>query len=213
MDKNIARLEVGALSTNCWVYFCENHVFVIDPGGDAEAIIALLESKQVSPSHILLTHGHFDHILALPEVHRAFPDAAIAIHRADYGFVDQDSFSRHCSDFKSVAGDDRFIRENWQNMPSVTRLLEDGDAVGSLSVMHTPGHTKGSVSYYNKEARFLFSGDTLFRGGIGRTDLWGGDMGEMTESLNRLFFLADETLVFPGHGGPTTIGAEKAAGY
>jgi glyoxylase-like metal-dependent hydrolase (beta-lactamase superfamily II) len=213
MNSNIARLEVGALSTNCWVYICQDDVFVIDPGGDAEEIIAFLGSKQIVPSHILLTHGHFDHILALPKVHSAFPDAAIAIHRADHGFVDKNAFKLHCSDFKSIAGDDSFIRTNWQDMPPASWLLEDGDTIGPFTVMHTPGHTKGSVSFYDSDAQILFSGDTLFRGGIGRTDLWGGDMDEMTESLKRLFTIADETRVFPGHGGPTTIGIEKTGGY
>jgi glyoxylase-like metal-dependent hydrolase (beta-lactamase superfamily II) len=211
MNRNIARLEVGVFSTNCWVYICDEGVFVIDPGGDAEGIIAFLESKQIVPSHILLTHGHFDHVLALPHVHRAFPDAEIAIHRADRDFVGENAFKRHCSDFKAAAGDDRFIRANWQDMPSAARFLEDGDTAGPFTVLHTPGHTKGSVSYYDRDAHVLFSGDTLFRGGIGRTDLWGGNRDEMTESLNRLFTLANETRVFPGHGDSTTIGAEKPA--
>jgi glyoxylase-like metal-dependent hydrolase (beta-lactamase superfamily II) len=212
MSRNIVRLEVGALLTNCWVYICEDDVFIIDPGGDAEEIIAFLDSKQVTPSHILLTHGHFDHVLALPKVHEAFPEASIAVHRADHVYVDKNAFKRHCSDFKTAAGDDSFIRANWQDMPPVTRLLEDGDVVGPFTVMHTSGHTKGSVSYYDRDAQVLFSGDTLFRDGIGRTDLWGGDMDEMTESLKRLFSLDGETRVFPGHGDPTTIDMEKVSG-
>jgi glyoxylase-like metal-dependent hydrolase (beta-lactamase superfamily II) len=212
MNRNIARLEVGALSTNCWVYFCDDAVFVIDPGGDAEEIITFLESKQAVPSHILLTHGHFDHILALPKLHDAFPEAVIAVHHADHVYVDKDAFSRHCADFKAAAGDDSFIRTNWQDMPPLVRLLGDGDAVGPFIIMHTPGHTKGSVSYYDKDAQVLFSGDTLFQDGIGRADLWGGDMDELTESLKRLFTLDDETQVFPGHGNPTTIGRERT-GY
>jgi glyoxylase-like metal-dependent hydrolase (beta-lactamase superfamily II) len=213
MNRNIACLKVGAFSTNCWVYIWQDDVFVIDPGGDAGEIIAFLESKQVVPSHILLTHGHFDHILALPKVHSAFPDSAVAIHRADHVYIDKNAFKLHCSDFKAIAGDDRFIRTNWQDMPPATRLLEDGDTVGPFTVMHTPGHTKGSVAFYNKDAQILFSGDTLFQNGIGRTDLWGGNMDKMNESLKRLFTLADETRVFPGHDSPTTIGAEKNGGY
>jgi glyoxylase-like metal-dependent hydrolase (beta-lactamase superfamily II) len=213
MNRNIARLEVGMFSTNCWVYICDDGVFVIDPGGDAEAIINFLESKQIAPSHILLTHGHFDHVLALPQIHSAFPDAEIAIHRADRDFVGDNAFKRHCSDCKTAAGNDRFIRDNWQDMPSATRFLEDGGTAGPFAVLHTPGHTEGSVSFYDKDARVLFSGDTLFCGGVGRTDLWGGDMDKMNESLKRLLTLADETRVFPGHGGPTTIGMEKAGGY
>jgi glyoxylase-like metal-dependent hydrolase (beta-lactamase superfamily II) len=211
-NRNLARLEVGALSTNCWVYAYDDDVFVIDPGGDAEEIIAFLESERLRPAFILLTHGHFDHIMALPKVYSTFPDAAVAVHRADSVFVDENAFKRHCSDFKAIAGNDSFIRANWQEMPPMTRFLEDGDLIGPFTVLHTPGHTKGSVSYYHQGAQILFSGDTLFRGGIGRTDLSGGDMDEMTESLRRLFTLDGGTRVFPGHGDPTTISMEKS-GY
>jgi glyoxylase-like metal-dependent hydrolase (beta-lactamase superfamily II) len=209
MKRNLACLEVGTFATNCWVYFCGDDVFLIDPGGDAGEIITFLESKQAVPSHILLTHGHFDHILALPNVHNAFPDAVIAVHRADSVYVDENAFKRQCADFKAAAGDDSFIRTNWQDMPSAVRLLDDGDAVGPFIVVHTPGHTKGSVSYYDKDALVLFSGDTLFRDGVGRTDLWGGDTDKLTESLKRLFTFDGETQVFPGHGDPTTIGNER----
>jgi glyoxylase-like metal-dependent hydrolase (beta-lactamase superfamily II) len=208
MNNNIARLEVGALSTNCWIYVLGGDVSVIDPGGDAGAIIAFLESERLKPVRILLTHGHFDHILALPQVHDRFPDAVIAVHRADHASVGKNAFRLQCADFKT--GDDGFIRENWRDMPPAIRFLGDGDTIGPFTVIHTPGHTRGSVSYYHKEADILFSGDTLFRGGIGRTDLLGGSRTEMTESLKRLFSLDGETRVFPGHGDPTTIKAEKA---
>jgi glyoxylase-like metal-dependent hydrolase (beta-lactamase superfamily II) len=148
--------------------------------------------------------------MALPGVHGAFPDAVIALHRADHDSVGKNAFRLQCADFKTAAGDDGFIRENWRDMPPVTQLLEDGGTIGPFTVTHTPGHTKGSVSYYHKDAGVLFSGDTLFRGGIGRTDLSGGSMAEMTKSLKRLFSLDGETRVFPGHGDPTTIQAEKA---
>jgi glyoxylase-like metal-dependent hydrolase (beta-lactamase superfamily II) len=213
MKNGIARLEVGMLGTNCWIYVFDNDVFVVDPGGDTETIIAFLKSKRLAITQILLTHGHFDHIMALPGIHRAFPSAAISIHRADQGFVDGDALKRHCSDFKMAAGDDAFILSNWQEMPSVTRLLEGGDTVGPFTVLHTPGHTPGSVSYYHRDMRTLFSGDTLFRGGIGRTDLSGGDRTAMAESLRRLFALDGDTQVFPGHGEPTTIETERTGRY
>jgi glyoxylase-like metal-dependent hydrolase (beta-lactamase superfamily II) len=212
MNSNLTRLTVGALSANCWVYAYDGGVAVIDPGGDAQAIIAFLESQRLQPTHILLTHGHFDHIMALPEVRSVFPNAEVAVHRADYVFVDENALKRHCSDFRAIAGNDSFIRANWQEMPPVARLLEDSDIIGPFTVVHTPGHTKGSVSYYHEGARILFSGDTLFRDGIGRTDLSGGDMNEMTESLKRLFTLDGATQVFPGHGDPTTIGTERIVG-
>jgi glyoxylase-like metal-dependent hydrolase (beta-lactamase superfamily II) len=209
MNNHIARLEVGVFATNCWIYVAGGDVSVIDPGGDAETIIAFLESERLEPSRILLTHGHFDHVMALPDVHAAFPNAVIAIHRADYASVGENAYKLQCADFKTAAGDDGFIRENWRNMPPITCLVEDGETAGPFTVIHTPGHTKGSVSYYDKGAGILFSGDTLFYGGIGRTDLAGGNMGQMTESLKKLFALDGETRVFPGHGGPTTIKAER----
>ena len=210
MNNNIARLEVGAFAANCWIYVLGGDVSVIDPGGDGEAIVAFLEAERLKPARILLTHGHFDHVMALPEVHAAFPDAVIAIHQADHAAVGQNAFRLQCADFKAAAGDDGFIHANWRDMPPITRLLEDGGTIGPFTVTHTPGHTKGSVSYYRKEAGILFSGDTLFRGGIGRTDLSGGNSIEMNASLKRLFSFDGETRVFPGHGDPTTINAEKA---
>jgi glyoxylase-like metal-dependent hydrolase (beta-lactamase superfamily II) len=207
MSNPVTRLEVGLFQTNCWVYVFERDVTVIDPGGDAETILSFLESEGLEPARILLTHGHFDHVMALPALHRAFPSAAVAIHRADHGYVDQNAFARQCADFKMAAGNDGYIRANWQDMPPVTRLLADGESIGPFTVIHTPGHTKGSVSYRHGNA--LFSGDTLFRGAIGRTDLAGGDMAEMRASLTRLFALDGETRVFPGHNEPTTIEMER----
>jgi glyoxylase-like metal-dependent hydrolase (beta-lactamase superfamily II) len=209
MNNAISCLTVGEFSTNCWVYADESGVSVIDPGGNAGSIIAFLQSNGLRPARILLTHGHFDHVLALPEVHAAFPGAEIAVHRADYGYVDKNAFHRHCADFKAAAGDDRFIRAVWRDMPPQIRLLDDGDSAGPFTVIHTPGHTKGSVSYYRRSAGVLFSGDTLFQSGVGRTDLFGGDTAELRSSLTRLFALDDETRVFPGHGEATVIGLEK----
>jgi glyoxylase-like metal-dependent hydrolase (beta-lactamase superfamily II) len=210
MNPTVARLEVGTIPTNCWIYVWGDDVSVIDPGGEGETIIAFLESERLKPSRIMLTHGHFDHVMALPDVHSAFPDAVIAVHRADRVSVGKNAFRFQCADFKTATGDDGFIRAHWRDMPPITQLLEDGDMIGPFMVTHTPGHTKGSVAYSHREAGILFSGDTLFCGGIGRTDLSGGSMDEMAESLKRLFSLDGETRVFPGHGGPTTIKAERA---
>jgi glyoxylase-like metal-dependent hydrolase (beta-lactamase superfamily II) len=210
MNNNPARLSVGALSTNCWVYAVEGDTTIIDPGGDADKIITHLNAKKLRPNRILLTHGHFDHIEALPRIHDAFPDAPISIHSDDLDFVNEKGLETQCFDFRTASGDDSFIRGLWRDMPPISRPIADGDNIGPFRVIHTPGHTRGSVVFYHAEAGILFSGDTLFCNAIGRTDLLGGDMSQMTASLHRLFSLDGATQVFPGHGRVTTIAAEKS---
>ena len=213
----IEQLCVGDLSTNCWIISLDkdpgetgkNSCVVIDPGADADVIITRLEALNLHPKYILLTHGHFDHIGALPEVLEKFGslNPEIAIHGNDAKRLGPEALPVHMADFASASGG-AYVKSLWKSVPSPTRLLNNADQAGPFRVLHTPGHTPGSVCFYDEQEGLLFSGDTLFQNGIGRTDLPGGDWKAMEESLSQLALLPGNTRVFPGHGPATTIKAE-----
>ena len=185
------RISVGPLQTNCYILedeapsgrFCA----VVDPGDDPKTIE---ENLPLSLTHIILTHAHFDHVGALETVHKAHPAALFAV--GEHEPLD--------SVYTFYSHPDLVI-------PPVDILLEEGARIGPFTVIHTPGHTKGSICLYSAKDQLLLSGDTLFCGGYGRTDL-GGSMLDMQTSLTRLAELPPETKVLPGHGAPTTIGRE-----
>jgi glyoxylase-like metal-dependent hydrolase (beta-lactamase superfamily II) len=170
------------------------------------------------PAYILLTHGHFDHLAALPDLLAALagdavfagcPAPEIAIHRDDAAYLGPDAYAVHCRSFSAAAGNADYINALWTPMPAPTRLLGEGDAIGPFTVLHTPGHTPGSVCFFWEQKKQLFSGDTLFQGGEGRTDLPGGDYAAIVKSLKRLTAMDSSIAVFPGHEGTTTIGDEQ----
>ena len=193
---------VGLYDTNC--YFIENEdtreLVIADPGGDASRLADLIRQNNARPVAFLLTHGHFDHILAVNELKALYPDAPIV-----------------ASVRESMLGDP-FINSappgdpNYTVRPDVT--VDEGDELHyagfTFKVMATPGHTAGSVCYYMKEEKLLIAGDTLFLGSYGRTDLPTGSDEEMLESRKRLYFtLPLDTAVLPGHGRTTSIGQER----
>ncbi|MDR0668930.1 MAG: MBL fold metallo-hydrolase [Treponema sp.] len=172
---------------------------LIDPGAEPDRIIAQLTMLALRPSHILLTHGHFDHILALPDLHSVYPEASIAIHRDDMPYLGPNPPRLRGHNL----GIDRALP--WEGI----RELEDEDRIGPFRVLSTPGHTPGSVVFLLEEQRIMFSGDTLFKGDCGRVDLPGGDQGKIEQSLTRLLALDGDIHVLPGHGASTTIAAER----
>jgi len=210
-EKNITQLIVGAISTNCWIYqLGEGSAAVIDPGDEAEEIIAALEKLSLVPKFILLTHGHFDHIAALPQLAEAFKTHApqIAIHRLDAVYLGPGAYAAHSLSMKAAMGSTAFLDAFWIDMPPPGRQLEDGDEIGPFTVLHLPGHTQGSAAFWDKEAGVLFTGDTLFENNWGRTDLPGGSEEQIFASLRRLLAMDADIKVYPGHGGATTIGRE-----
>jgi glyoxylase-like metal-dependent hydrolase (beta-lactamase superfamily II) len=222
MHKNIMheKIVVGALETNCWIVpLCDSPgedrapAAVIDPGADASEIIASLERRKLYPKYILLTHGHFDHIAALPALYRHYAGEKplVAIGRDDLPYLGGASLGIHQNSFRAVAGNSYYIDELWEPMPEAGRALDDGDTIAIFTVLHLPGHTKGSVGFFDPVNKRLYSGDTLFRSGVGRTDMPGGDWKAMEQSLARLFRMDGDIAVYPGHGESSAIAREYGA--
>ncbi|GHV11440.1 MBL fold hydrolase [Spirochaetia bacterium] len=191
MEKyQIHQLVLGDISTNCWIIVHGKTCTVIDPADQADVIIAQMEKLNAYPAHILLTHGHFDHIGALPELasyNKGESRPEIAIHKDDANYLKKGAYT--------------------------LRLLEDGDTAGPFAVLHLPGHTPGSTGFYLESEKILFSGDTLFRGNCGRVDLPGGSQEKIEASLKRLLAMENAIRVLPGHGPGTTIGREQGTRF
>lgn len=173
---------------------------VIDCGECTAGLIERL--KNVNLKYIMLTHGHFDHILGVYELKQRFPQAKIVIHKVDAKCLTDENES---SAFEVAQGYQKYVE------PDI--LVNEGDTLdlGSLEikVMHTPGHTKGSVCYLIEQEKCIFTGDTLFCLTTGRTDLRGGSDTDMEKSIKRLYDMDEEYAVFPGHNRDTTIGYER----
>lgn len=190
----IVRFVVGPLATNCYAVVSDKkNALIIDPGDEARVVRDGCLRREVTPVFIVNTHGHFDHIrgnrdLGLP----------VAVHAGDARMVTHPQESPIASLYGAFEG----MRPQ--------RLLKDGDSVEldelAFTVWHMPGHSPGGIALVGHGV--CFSGDTLFRDGIGRTDFPGGDPQLMEESLRRLAGLPSETVVYPGHGPKTTIGRE-----
>lgn len=173
---------------------------VIDPGDDADRICEELKAHALTVERFLITHGHMDHVYALAGVRERFP-APVSMHPLDaaWAFTDRNTMPP-------------FYSEPPRSVP-VDRALAEGqewsDAGFAYQVLHTPGHSRGSVCFYFDSIGWLFCGDVLFMDSVGRTDLPGGDWATLQASLRRLMELPDATRVFPGHGPDTTIGRER----
>ena len=193
---------LGQVFTNC--YFLKNketgELLIVDPGDYAEKVFQKVSLMQGKPVGILLTHGHFDHIMAVKEVKEKYQIPVYACRQ------EEAMLAEPTINMTAVYGSACSIK------PEV--LLDDGqifEAAGfSIQMFHTPGHTKGSCCYYIKDEGVLVSGDTLFCGSVGRTDFPGGSSAEIVRSLHKLVdTLPEDTEVFPGHDASTTIGYEK----
>ena len=187
-------LQVGPIGTNCYLLEDEKaHVAaVIDPGDEAGRILQVIRDDGVDVKYILLTHGHYDHTTAVPELHQALPQAEIYIHKADANGAGSRLFP--------LAG----------QIPDL-KFYDEGDALTlgelTIQVLHTPGHSKGSVTL--KVGDVLFCGDTLFAGSCGRTDLAGGSYDEIMASLKKLGELPGDYHVCPGHDVTSTLERER----
>lgn len=199
----IRSLVVSVFGTNCYIVGSEttNKGLIIDPGGEANLILSTVREKGLSIELIIVTHAHGDHTGALVEAKR-LTGAKFAIHEDEYVGLTPRNF-RNTTDVSLTLCDGIIAPDQW---------LHDGDKIKvsqmSFTVIHTPGHTSGGICLYGEG--ILFSGDTLFNYGIGRTDFPGGDYNTLINSIrNKLLILPDDTIVYPGHGPATTIRDEK----
>ena len=202
----VETFPVGVLSCNCTIVACEKtrEAIVVDPGGDPDRILDVVRSNGLTVKHVLHTHAHFDHVLGTREVKEA-TGARIRLHPGD------DFLYKNLAMQASWLG----MRVARETLP-VDEPLRHNETIsfgeGATLVLHTPGHTPGSCcfSLRTPDGMLLLSGDTLFQGSIGRTDLPGGDQEQIFESIRReLLPLDDDTRVIAGHGPETTMGRER----
>ena len=199
----ISVLRLGQIGTNCYIFRREGgyRCGIVDPGDQGEQVARWLVEKGLEAEAVLLTHGHFDHILGIPGLREEWPDLPVYCHPADLGGGDTTSLFGETFPTVRSFGDITPYRE--------------GDTVEvdgiRLEVLDTPGHTPGSVTL--RAENVLFTGDTLFAGSMGRTDLPGGDEGEIMRSLKRLGELEGDYQVLHGHEGQSTLERERKSNY
>ena len=201
----VDRFVLGAFETNSYVLRADDRAsncIIIDTGLGAAELIDFLEQNDLTPEAVVLTHGHADHIAALPALHEKFPHAKVFVHKLDAEMLtgEKDNLSMMAGLPLTVAPADV--------------LVEDGDIIDyasvQLNVIYTPGHSPGGICLYAEDEGIIFVGDTLFEGSVGRTDFPGSSTSQLMESIKtRLLELPDETVVCPGHGPATTIADEK----
>ncbi|AGT43025.1 MBL fold metallo-hydrolase [Treponema pedis] len=206
----ITEIYTGPLFVKTWaIPLNEKTVLLVDPGGADEELIQYLERKNPERLEIMLTHGHFDHLGGVPDLVLKYPGSSVWIHPADAHYLGVHGKENHIACFKQIRAE-RYIAALKTDLPEPTGFLNDGDEVNGFTVIHTPGHTEGSVCFWKKDEGFAFVGDTLFFRSHGRTDLMGGSEEKLIASLKKLMTLPDNTIAYPGHGSNTTIGAERA---
>lgn len=199
---NIEVITVGAIEENCNVVYCEKHLsaIIVDPGDSGKKIIKFIEDKKLIPKMVLNTHCHADHTGAVGALVEHF-GIPFVCHKEDEWML-EDLAQREMADYLGI-----------KPPPKNNSSISDGEVVNpcddfSLKVIHTPGHTPGGVCFLIGGR--LISGDTLFRGSVGRSDLPGGDHEILIQSIKeKLLTLPDDTVVYPGHGETTTISYEK----
>ena len=199
----IGHMTLGIYQTNCYFVYRENSdkVLVFDPADHGEKIEEALGQHGLHTAAILLTHGHFDHIQANDSL-RDKTEAPLAIHADDAELL--------LAPEKVCAG--MYMQVNGCREPEI--LLHNGDVISfgpyQLRVIYTPGHSRGGCCFYEVAEKVCFTGDTLFRGSIGRTDLYGGDYALLLKSVReRLQLLADDTVIYPGHGPESVMAFER----
>ncbi len=205
-DINIEILTIGPLQTNCYIVWRKDrqNCWIIDPGGLAKSIVRRLKSLNLTPEKIIITHGHWDHFIGNRGLKGQFPNTRILIHEQDADMLPNAKENMSLSFLgKSIFS------------PPADELLTDNEIIElsdyKFSVIHTPGHSPGSICLYSEQVGVLFSGDLIFAdGGVGRTDLPRSSHSDLLTSLGKIFStIPDKTIIYPGHGPETTVEKEK----
>lgn len=202
-DIRIKAYPVGELETNCYMIYRkgQNKMVIVDPGDNGMFLLNKCWELSMTPEVILLTHGHFDHILGVEDIKRAFPEVKVVAGEEEKEMLEDPALNLSADYGRPCKVD-------------ADQYVKDGDILSfagiSFQVIYTPGHTSGSVCYLIEEEEALISGDTLFLESLGRTDFPTGSQSMIVKSIKeRLFPLPEDTLVYPGHGEITSIGHEK----
>lgn len=200
MSSSIYTLSLGSLDTNCYLIWCDQtyEALIIDPADSGDTISDKILELKLKPIAIVLTHAHFDHVLGLLETKLNF-SVPIIIHQKDESLLE-----------KTQASAQHWLQRSVDPSPPADKFVKQGDTIKygqeQLKVIETPGHTPGSICLYDDQV--IFTGDTLFKNAIGRTDFSYSDPSEMKKSLKALFTLSGKLIVYPGHGITTTIKEE-----
>ena len=203
---HIKSFAFNPFSENTYIVFNENkNAFIIDPGDFSEVENNILNQfivdNELKVQNILLTHAHIDHVLGLQKAFDKYK-VPILMHEMEKEILDRNPMdaNRFGFFFKPFEGEISYLNEN-----EIISVDED-----DFKILHVPGHSPGHIAFYSEAQKFIISGDVLFEGSIGRTDLYKGDAQELLKSIReKLFVLEDETKVYNGHGNPTTVGFEK----
>lgn len=197
----VLTLSLGPLGTNCYIIINGGEALIIDPGGEANKVIEKLSEKNATPNAILLTHAHFDHIGAVEDLRNHY-DINVYLHENEKDWLLDPNLN----------GSYKFIGNEIKTKQAEHSLSEGALTISSFTfnVNHTPGHSPGSATFVFEKEQWIFGGDVLFYGGVGRTDLRGGDMSQLVQSIqNKFYSLPDDYIVYPGHGPKTSILFEK----
>lgn len=209
MSREIERVVVGPIQCNCFIVSDTvwKKAFLVDPGAESRDLMAYLEGRKLDLEGILVTHAHLDHVGGIEMVHASYP-CPVYYHPGDLPLYN--NLKMQAESF-GYSMEELMVRQPSVGDPSLQDDLELSFVAGGVQVLHTPGHTPGSVCFHaGGDEPAVFSGDTLFEGSIGRTDLWGGSFPQIMESIKeRLMTLPDHVQVLPGHGEFTTIGRER----
>ena len=203
---HIQSFAFNPFSENTYVVFNDNKsAFIVDPGNftaeENHTLQKFIEDKELKVQNILLTHAHIDHVLGLQTVYDHFK-VPVLMHQLEQEILDRNPMdaNRFGFFFKPFVGEIQYLKED-----EILKLDDD-----QLKILHVPGHSPGHIAFHNEAQKFIISGDVLFEGSIGRTDLYKGNSDQLITSIaSKIFTLHEETRVFNGHGNPTTVGFEK----
>jgi len=202
---NIRSFTFNPFQTNCIIAWNGHDAAIVDPScrsaSEIQAVTEFVRENRLRVRHLLLTHAHVDHVFGCAELAEAFA-LPVTMHRDDLRLLEEAPFQA------------RMFGVEMQPLDVAPTFFSEGDRIrtGSLEweVLHTPGHSPGSVTFVDRENRYAIVGDVLFRGSIGRTDLWRGSLPELMRSIfEKILPLGDNFVVHPGHGPTTTVGAER----